>query len=170
MLTYYSRLLDGVEKVIKVLEILLLAAITLIMIYQCIMRYLFNSARPWCEELSLYLSIYSVFLGIPIAVRRDSHLQVDFLLNFMSQKTRYLISSISAIVAAVFMIFFCKYGVSLIGHATGASTTLPIKMRDVYYAFPVGAVLMVLYSVESAVKNFQLFQGKLPVNKEGEKK
>lgn len=63
MLTYYSRLLDGVEKVIKILEILLLAAITLIMIYQCIMRYGFNSARPWCEELALYLSIYSVFWG-----------------------------------------------------------------------------------------------------------
>lgn len=71
MLTYYSRLLDGVEKVIKILEILLLAAITLIMIYQCIMRYGFHSARPWCEELALYLSIYSVFLGIPIAVRRQ---------------------------------------------------------------------------------------------------
>ena len=170
MLTYYSRLLDGVEKVIKILEILLLAAITLIMIYQCIMRYGFHSARPWCEELALYLSIYSVFLGIPIAVRRDSHLQVDFLLNFMSSKTRYLISGISSVVAAVFMIFFCKYGVSLIGHATGASTTLPIKMRDVYYAFPVGAVLMVLYSIESAIRNFQLFQGKIQVNnEEGEK-
>ena len=46
MLTYYSRLLDGVEKVIKILEILLLAAITLIMIYQCIMRYGFHSAQP----------------------------------------------------------------------------------------------------------------------------
>lgn len=65
MLTYYSRLLDGVEKVIKILEILLLAAITLIMIYQCIMRYGFHSARPWCEELALYLSIYSVFWGFP---------------------------------------------------------------------------------------------------------
>ena len=95
---------------------------------------------------------------------------MDFLLNFMSPKTRHLISGISSVVAAVFMIFFCKYGVSLIGHATGASTTLPIKMRDVYYAFPVGAVLMVLYSIESAIRNFQLFQGKIQVNnEEGEK-
>lgn len=160
MLTYYSRLLDGVEKVIKILEILLLAAITLILIYQCIMRYGFHSARPWCEELALYLSVYSVFLGIPIAVRRDSHLQVDVLLNFMSPKTRYLISGISSVVAAVFMIFFCKYGVSLIGHATGASTTLPIKMRDVYYAFPVGAVLMVPIPLNPPSETFSCFKVK----------
>ena len=43
-------------------------------------------------------------------------------------------------------------------------------MRDVYYSFPVGAVLMVLYSIESAIRNFQLFQGKIQVNnEEGEK-
>ena len=33
-----------------------------------------------------------------------------------------------------------------------------------------GAVLMVLYSIESAIRNFQLFQGKIQVNnEEGEK-
>ena len=31
MLTYYSRMLDGLQKVLKILEIILLAAITLIM-------------------------------------------------------------------------------------------------------------------------------------------
>ena len=31
VLTYYSRMLDGLQKVLKVLEIILLAAITLIM-------------------------------------------------------------------------------------------------------------------------------------------
>lgn len=164
MLTYYSRFLDGVQKVLKVLEILLLAAITLIMVYQCVMRYLFQNAQPWCEELSLYLSIYSVFLAIPIAVRRDSHLQVDFLLSFMSRKTRHLISAISAVVAIVFMVVFCKYGISLIGHATSASTTLPLHMRDIYYSFPIGAVLVILFSVEAAAKNFLLFFGKVPAD------
>ena len=160
MLTYYSRFLDGVQKIIKVLEIVLLAAITLIMVYQCIMRYIFNNSQPWCEELALYLSIYSVFLGIPIAARRDSHLQVDFLLTFMSEKIRYLISAISSVAAVVFMIFFCQYSMSLISHATGASTTLPLKMRDVYYAFPIGAVLLILFSVDVAAKNFMKFLGK----------
>lgn len=169
MLTHYSRFLDGIQKAIKVLEIVLLASISLIMVFQCVMRYIFQSAQPWCEELSLYLSIYSVFLGIPIAVRRDSHLQVDFLLSFMSEKMRHLISAISSVAAIIFMIIFCKYGLSLIQHATGASTTLPLKMRDIYYAFPIGAVLVILFSVEAAAKNFLQFLGKVPVDsgKEG---
>ncbi|WP_312280919.1 TRAP transporter small permease [Oscillibacter sp.] len=164
MLTYYTRFLDGVQRVIKVLEIILLAAITLIMVYQCMMRYIFQNAQPWCEELALYLSIYSIFLGIPIAVRRDSHLQVDFLLAFMSKKFRYLISAISSVAAIVFMLVFCYYGLSLIQHATSASTTLPLKMRDIYYSFPVGAVLVILFSVEAAVRNFLNFLGKSPAD------
>lgn len=157
MLTHYSRFLDRIQKVIKALEILLLASIALIMAYQCLMRYVFHRAQPWCEELALYLSIYSVFLGIPIAVRRDSHLQVDFLLSFMPQRIRNLISALSSVAAIIFMVIFCKYGISLIQHAAGASTTLPLKMRDVYYSFPVGAVLVILFSAEATVKNFLNF-------------
>lgn len=167
MLTQYSRFLDGVQKVLKVLEILLLSAIVLIMVYQCIMRYIFQQAQPWCEELSLYLSIYSVFLGIPIAVRRDSHLQVDFLLSFMSDKTRSFISGISSLAAIVFMGVFFWYSLSLIQHATGASTTLPLRMQDIYYSFPIGAALVILYSIEAAAKNFARFLGHKPLEKEG---
>jgi TRAP-type C4-dicarboxylate transport system permease small subunit len=127
------------------------------MVYQCVMRYIFQRAQPWCEELALYLSIYSVFLGIPIAVRRDSHLQVDFLLSFMPQRLRSLIAALSAVAAIIFMAVFCKYGISLIQHAMGASTTLPIKMREVYYSFPIGAILVILFSLEAAAKNFLAF-------------
>lgn len=167
MLTQYSRFLDGVQKALKVLEILLLSAIVLIMVYQCIMRYIFQQAQPWCEELSLYLSIYSVFLGIPIAVRRDSHLQVDFLLSFMSEKTRSFISCISSLAAIAFMGVFFWYSLSLIQHATGASTTLPLRMRDIYYSFPIGSVLVILYSIEAAAKNLAHFLGREPLEKEG---
>ena len=63
-------------------------------------------------------------------------------------------------VAIAFMVVFCIYGVSLIEHATGASTTLPLRMRDIYYSFPIGAVLVILFAVEVAIKNFLLFLGK----------
>lgn len=168
MLTQYSRFLNGVQKALKVLEILLLSAIVLIMVYQCVMRYIFQQAQPWCEELSLYLSIYSVFLGIPIAVRRDSHLQVDFLLSFLSKKTRSLIAGVSSVAAIVFMGVFFWYSLSLIQHATGASTTLPLRMRDIYYSFPIGAILVILFSVEAAALNFARFLGREPLEKEGD--
>jgi len=157
VLKKYSGFLDSVEKILKVIEIGLLSAITLIMCYQCIMRYVFSNAQPWCEELSLYLCIYSVFLGISIAVRRESHLQVDFLLNFLKYSSRCLITAISSFVAIVFMIIFGVYSISLIQHATGASTTLPILIRHVYYAFPIGSILLIMFSVENIAKNIGEF-------------
>lgn len=162
VLKKYSGFLDIVEKILRVIEIGLLSGITLIMCYQCIMRYIFSNAQPWCEELSLYLCIYSVLLGISIAVRKESHLQVDFLLNFMKYSTRCLITALSSIVAIAFMIVFCAYSISLIQHATGASTTLPILIRHVYFAFPIGSILLILFSIENIAKNlgeFMKFKG-----------
>jgi len=172
VLNVYSKFLDVLEKILRVVLIVLLAAMVLIMFYQVIMRYVFSSSQPWCEELTLYLGVYSIFLGICIATRRDSHLQVDFLLNFYSPKIRSLTMAICSVIAIVVMILFCKYALSLMVVATGKSTTLPITMRQVYLVFPIGSVLMILYSIEGVAKNLIAFKnnGKYPELEGGSEK
>ena len=158
MLEKYSKFLDVLEKAIKVVEIVLLGGITVLMGIQCVMRYIFSHALPWCEELCLYMCIFSVFIGISIAIRRESNLQVDFLLNFLKPRTRHLFTAISSTIAIIFMLIFCYYSINLMEHATGASTTLPVHMRDIYFAFPLGSVLLVLFSIENIFLNIRKFK------------
>lgn len=154
LLKAYSKFLNILEKIIRVVLILLLAAMVLISFYQCIMRYVFSKSQPWCEELTLYLGVYSVLIGIAICSRRESHLQVDFLLNMFNKRTRCLLTAICTAVSIIAMAVVCVYAFQLLPVATGRATTLPITMREVYIAFPVGAILMILFAIETVARNF----------------
>ena len=70
VLNAYSKFLDVLTKILRAILIVLLASMVLIMIYQVIMRYIFSNARPWCEELTLYIAIFSIMLGLGIATIR----------------------------------------------------------------------------------------------------
>lgn len=154
VLNAYSRFLNGLTKVIKAIVCVLLAAMVLIMFYQAMMRYVFSNAQPWCEELTLYIGIFNIMLGLGIASRTDSHLQVDFLTRLYGPRLRCLMTAVWAVVAIGIMAAFAYYAVSLIGKATSRSVSLPITMGQVYTAFPIGAAILILYSIEIAARNF----------------
>lgn len=160
----YSKFLDGLTKVLKAILIILLSAMVLIMAYQVIMRYIFQDAKPWCEELTLYISIFSIMLALGIASRSDSHLQVDFLTRLYGPRLRCLMAGIWSVVAIVIMVLFAYYSIRLMEHATARSVSLPITMAEVYTAFPIGAAILILYSLEIAIRNFIGFanNGELP--------
>ena len=169
-LNAYSKFLDALTRVLRVILICLLSAMVLIMFFQVVMRYVFSNAQPWCEELTLYLSIACIFLGLGIATRKDSHLQVDFLIRMYGPRLKCLMTAICSIVAVVVMIVFAIYSLSLIlQHATAKSVTLPVTMAQIYVIFPVGSVLVCLYSFEIIAKNLIGFMngGKLPTAEGG---
>lgn len=154
----YSRFLDIVQQVIRILLIVLMAGMALIMFYQAIMRYIFNNPQAWCEELAVYMSVYCVMLGICLATRQDSHLQVDFLLSFCSERFKRLVGIATSIVGIIVMALFAYFSFNLMEVAVGRSTTLPLTMRDIYLVFPVGCALLILYSIEGIVKNCIAFK------------
>lgn len=164
LLNMYSRFLDILTKILKALLGSVLAVMVLIMLYQVVMRYAFDSPKAWCEELALYLCVFAVMLGLGVASRNDAHLQVDFLTRLYKPKIRCLMTAIWSVVAIIAMLIFAYYSISLIGHATGKSVTLPITMAAVYTAFPIGAAIIIIYSIEIAAKNFIGFfnDGELP--------
>ena len=165
VLNAYSKFLDVLTKILRAILIVLLASMVLIMIYQVIMRYIFSNARPWCEELTLYIAIFSIMLGLGIASRSDSHLQVDFLTRLYKPKVRCLMAAIWSVVTIVIMAIFAYYSVSLmVNHATARSVTLPITMKEIYMAFPIGSAILILYSIEIIARNLVGFAhgGELP--------
>ena len=138
VLNAYSRVLVVLSKILRAILIVLLASMVIIMIYNVICRYIFSDAKPWAEELTLYISIFSIMLGLGIASRSDSHLQVDYLTRLYKPKVRCLMAA--------------------------RSVTLPITMREIYMAFPIGSAILILYSIEIIARNLVGFAhgGELP--------
>ena len=92
MLRGYSKFLDVLEKVEKAILAVTVGIMVIIIAYQVIMRYIFAHANSWSEELARYLFIYDVMIGAAIAIRRNSHLQIDILINLMKPKVRTILT------------------------------------------------------------------------------
>ncbi len=156
MLKAYSKLLDVIEKIEKAFLAAAMAVMIVDMIYQVIMRYIFNSANAWSEELARYLFIFEVMIAAAIAVRKNSHLQIDVLINCFKPRTKTIFTIVSTLVGIVFLAFLLVYSIGLV--QTGSSNIsvgLNIPMSIPYVSVPIGVVLMLLTSVEVVLKNIQ---------------
>ena len=142
------------------LLVISLAFTTLLIFVQVVMRYVFNNSLSWSEELARYLFIYDVMIGAAIAIRRNSHLQIDILINLMKPKVRTILTIIATLAGMVFMVFLLSYSITLV--QTGARTMsagLGIPMSIPYSCMPVGIVLMLLTSIEVLFKNISALRG-----------
>ncbi|MUU11572.1 MAG: TRAP transporter small permease [Oscillibacter sp.] len=160
MLRGYSKFLDVLEKVEKAILAVTVGIMVIIIAYQVIMRYIFAHANSWSEELARYLFIYDVMIGAAIAIRRNSHLQIDILINLMKPKVRTILTIIATLAGMVFMVFLLSYSITLV--QTGARTMsagLGIPMSIPYSCMPVGIVLMLLTSIEVLFKNISALRG-----------
>jgi len=161
MLKGYSKFLDVLERVEKLFLVVTVAVMLLVMIYQVILRYVFSAANAWSEELTRYLFIFQVMVAASVAIRRNSHLQIDVLLNCMKPRLKKISTIISTLVGIGFLCFLLRYSLDLV--QTGASNLsvgLRVPMSVPYTCLPIGTVLMLLTSVEVVIKNLvQLRRG-----------
>ncbi len=161
MLKKYTKFLDLLEKVEKILLAVTVGAMVLFMLYQVILRYIFRASNAWSEELVGYLFVLDVMLGAAIAIRRNSHLQIDVLINRFPPKVKNVFTIGATVVGIVFLCFLFRYSLTLCATATkNISAGLHISMAIPYAVLPVGEVLMVLSSIEVILKNIAELRGK----------
>ncbi len=161
MLKLYSKFLDVLEWIAKVFLAVTGAAMVLILFYQVIMRYCFNSAAAWPEELARYLFIYDVMVAAAIAVRRNSHLQIDAIIGRMKPKTKAWFTIVSTLIGMVFLVYLLIYSFTLVSKGTKTMCmALPFSMAIPYSCIPVGVIMMLLTSVEVILKNLAIATGK----------
>ena len=152
MIKLYSKFLDLLEWVEKVILAVSVFVMVIIMVYQVILRYVFSNPNAWSEELARYLFILNVMLAAAIAVRRNSHMQIDILINLFSERVKH----ISTIAGIAFMVLLFQYSLGLC--ATGAANVTPglkIPMSIPYASIPIGVALMILTSIEVILKSVE---------------
>jgi TRAP-type C4-dicarboxylate transport system permease small subunit len=117
--------------------------LAVVVFYQVFTRYVLNDAAGWTEEIARYLLIAVTFLGGAMAVRRNTHIQVDFVYRFLPRAAGRVLS---LLVDAVRVAFF-GYAVWLtwllmdrIGSQRMAVVELPIGL--VFGAMLLGFALM----------------------------
>ncbi|UYO93189.1 TRAP transporter large permease subunit [Pollutimonas sp. M17] len=82
------RAAEGIVRASGILAGLALLAMALIMCYEIGSRSLFNSPTSWATEISTYLLVAVVFLGLGIAQSSNSHVQVELWVDRLSMESR----------------------------------------------------------------------------------
>ena len=154
MLKAYSKFLDLLEKVQKIILAMTVPVMVLVMLYQVVLRYVFSNSNSWSEEVTRYLFIFNVMMASAIAVRRNSHLQIDILINCFSPKVKRIFTIGATLAGIVFLALLFQYSLQLCAQAaSNISPGVGISMSVPYAAMPIGIVLMILTSIEVILKN-----------------
>lgn len=131
-------------------------ALSFVIFLQFFTRYALNDSASWTEEIARYLLICTVFIGAAIGVRKNNHIQVDFLYRVLP-KPLMRVMSIVVDVARIAFLSYCTWLtlqlLMRIGRQQMSVVDLPIGL--VYSVVLVGFALMTWRAVDVAVANWR---------------
>lgn len=134
-----------VTNTVWALAAVLLASISVLGLYQVLIRFVFNQPSPWTEEVIGRLLIWTVALGVVAAFRQGALVSVDVMLRWSRGRWRQAVRLIILIVTAAFLGLLAWLGYDLawrIRFQTFAS--MPISISWAYLALPIGATFSLL--------------------------
>jgi len=134
--------------------IVALAVMTVIVLMAVILRYFFGITIRWTGELTRYIFIYLVFLGIPIAFRKRSHVIIEYFISFLPSRIRRWLEIAIDISIAVFITAIAISTVKMISGKLGATLSPGLKLPKgyIYAAVPLGIVLLLIEIVLRLIK------------------
>jgi TRAP-type C4-dicarboxylate transport system permease small subunit len=142
------RLLRQLDEHIE--EWLLIATYTamlLIATAQIFFRYVINYSISWSQDLLTYMLIWSVFIGISLAVKKRRHIKVELAYVFVSQKNQFYLKVLSNAVFIVFCLIFSYFSLkkvySLMFVLPQMSESTGLSMWMIQIAVPVGFILSI---------------------------
>ena len=127
-----------------------------VVFYQVFTRYALNDAAGWTEEIARYLLVAVTFLGGAMAVRRNTHIQVDFVYRFLPPAGgRVMATFVDAVRIAFFgyAVWLTWLLIDRIGTQRMAVVELPIGL--VFGAMLIGFALMFGRSLQVAWRHWR---------------
>jgi C4-dicarboxylate transporter DctQ subunit len=124
--------------------VIILAA-TYVLFQGVVLRYVFNFAFPWTEEVVRYSIVWLVFLGGSIAARRGGHIAMDIAVAYLPPRAKLALMGVAAAIACFFSLVMTYYGALLtwsIWSYQQLSPAAEIPMALPFAAIPVGCALM----------------------------
>ena len=128
-----------------------LAGLLCVVIYGVVMRYVFNNAPAFVEQLALLLVISVAMFGASAGVRDAGHIGLDSLVKVLSERLQFLCKLLVQFLIIIFAMALLVGG-SLMAVSTFASTIPTLGISEAYRYMPVlvSGVLIALFSIERA--------------------
>ena len=156
--SFLSRMNGKIQKGIKLVLAVLVAAFMTITFAQTVLRYCFHGSIWWSEELSRYLFIWSIMLGVNVAIMDNQMLRLEFVDSLLGKRAAAMVDIIVSVIGWL-LIASLLYSSVIYFQALGTkqlAPTLGWQMRYVTLCMPIGAGLSLWAQTLTLIKKTNL--------------
>ena len=149
----------ALELLIYYASALLMLALTGVILYAVVMRYFFNAAPSWSEEVPRVAFLWVSYLAIAVAMKRGQSLRVTFLLERLPPLARVWIEMFMHASIFVMLGFLFWHNVPVIELNRG-SRMLATQWSDAvrYWPLSLGCVLIGFYQLRLVLRSLAEFR------------
>ena len=152
-----TRLNNFLSKLSYSLAMLIVAIMVMALSLSAITRYVSGTGYDWLIELPPILVCWLVFPLLGPLLKEGNHIQVDFLSSFVSPTANKYIKILMNITAFLASLIFFKAGfdATMLYYRLGQmmELELDIPIWWMYLSFPVGFVILALFSLEMTINS-----------------
>ena len=144
----------------------IIALISVMVFYEVIVRYVFNSPTSWSVELTSYSLPLMTFLGAAYVLDRRRHIRVVLLVDKLSGRTKALLEAIASLIGLLFSLTLLWKGGQWVldTYRVGevSSTVLLFPQWIVRLPFPMGMLLLSIQFLKDLVAAYRRSIQSLP--------
>lgn len=145
----FKRIKSFLDNLLVVTALTMLAAMTLIILYQVFMRQFLHSTPSWSEELSRILFIWVAFFGIAYGFKKKLHIGVGVIAEMLPEKIQGFFELVAKLVIIIFGLLMIFYGIhftKLMMESTLPGLRLPSSY--LYMIIPISGFYILMYGIE----------------------
>lgn len=159
-----TRIKQKVDLLVSYFCIGLVGVMTLLVTYQVITRYLFNSPSAVSEVLSRYLFIWLVLIGGAYVFGLREHMAITFMRDRMPHKVRIVLEMLGELATTAFALLVLGIGgyIGMTRQMGQLDSALQIPIGVIYAAIPISGVLAVFYCLYNQYALARQFSSKQP--------
>lgn len=133
--------------------IILFWLLALVVFVQFFTRYVLNDSLGWTEEIARYLLVAVTFAGSAVAVRRNTHISVEFFYRYLTTGSARLLSLIVDLLRIALFFALTGLSVKLAGSTKQMMTSIDVSKSTLYGFVAACFGLMTLYSIIVTVRH-----------------
>lgn len=143
-----QRFTRAVNRVFLRLAGAIAALILAFIVYDLVMRNVFDAPTTWVMDVSRFMLVYVFFLALAPALESGSHVAVDILDHYLSPGSRRALRTFALALVLVFGAFLLwqltRTTIEAFADDALFPTLVPVKLKHVFWIGPVGVIQFLL--------------------------
>ncbi len=126
--------------------LLMFWVLAIVVFLQFFTRYVLNDSLAWTEETARYFLILVTFLGSISAMRRGSHIMLEFFIRFLPAAIGKGVVIVSQFISLGFLAAMTWIGIELTQKTRQKMLSLPIPKSWIYWVCVISFAAMAIYA------------------------